>query len=135
MTRDLLARCRASHSAGMTFPKVWATILRGHPAVMAEPKLMIDAGRPWVEVPLATGEHLAYEEPIGFWIVSELDLLRRARVGKGLDPEQATARRLRHKAEELRTFAASMSSDAKRTILGLADTYDRIADGIEGAER
>ena len=135
MRNDLLRQCRAAFSVGLAFPTVWQTILRVHPAVRDKPIAINDGERQWLEVPLVTGDHLIFEEPVGYWLIGSLDLLRRERIAAGdaSDPEQARARRFRHKAEELRTAADGMASSAKGMLLRLAATYDVLADGADAA--
>jgi hypothetical protein len=132
MIDDLLEQCRTALLVGMDFQRVWGTILMVHPDVLAGPLEMTDGDRTWVEVPLMSGDRLAYEEPVGYWLISQIDLVRRANIN-ACSPSQelARARRYEHKAEELRAAAEAMRSEAKDAMLRLASTYEQLAEGVD----
>jgi hypothetical protein len=54
---------------------------------------------------------------------------------EGEEPTEARIRRMRARAEEIRTFADEMKYPGTRvTMFQLAETYDRFADWLEGKQ-
>jgi len=77
-----LAACRRAGKLGLDFPAIWHAILRIHPLIGGPPIQMADGRRVWLEIPLTTGQRLAYRHENGFSLLSRVELALRS---KGAD--------------------------------------------------
>ena len=76
---DLLVACVMSWQRGAGFASIWRDLLSIHPLIDGAAIEMSDAVRTWLEVPLTTGQRLAYDEADGFRLVSRVALALRER--------------------------------------------------------
>jgi hypothetical protein len=79
MPQELLAMCRRAGKLGLDFPAIWHAILRINPLVGGPPIQIADGRRIWLEIPLTTGQRLAYRPEDGFSLLSRVELARRGR--------------------------------------------------------
>jgi hypothetical protein len=64
---DLLARCVAARLGGKDFPTIWNDILKRHALVAGRPVQHVDAGEPYLAIPLLTGQQIIVNS-VGFSI-------------------------------------------------------------------
>jgi hypothetical protein len=82
---ELLAECVRRASRGADFAAIWRDLLSLHPLVDGPAIAVADAARRWLEVPLSTGQRLAYRDDDGFRLVSRVALLLRERANRDAD--------------------------------------------------
>jgi len=76
---DLLVECVISWNRGADFAAIWRDVLSVHPLVDGPWVEVTDAEQAWLEVPLTTGQRLAFQEDDGFRLLSRVALALRAR--------------------------------------------------------
>lgn len=76
---DLLVECVKSWNRGTDFDAIWRGVLSIHPLVDGAAIEVADAARTRLEVPLTTGQRLAFDEADGFRLLSRVALALRAR--------------------------------------------------------
>jgi hypothetical protein len=63
-----LANCMAARAEGADFPTIWTDILCRHPLVLSLPVQVTLATRPALEVGLANGQLLCFQEVLFFLV-------------------------------------------------------------------
>jgi hypothetical protein len=58
---QLARKCATATLNGASFPTVWHSILKAHPAIAGVPIQRLENGRALLEIPLLTGQRIVYD--------------------------------------------------------------------------
>jgi hypothetical protein len=61
---DLARQCTELVRKGNAFPTVWSTLLKGHALVEGIPRQKLEGNRSLLDIPLITGEQLAFDADV-----------------------------------------------------------------------